>query len=286
MSSVSSYLSQYTHNAKNEILAGLTTALALVPEVVAFALLAHISPLVGIGSAFIICLITSIFGGRPGMISGAAGSVAVVIVALVEQHGAEYLFLAVALMGLIQIAIGLLKLGKFIRLVPQPVVYGFVNGLAVIIFMAQLEQFKTRDAAGSEHWLTGTSLLLMVGLVALTMAIVYFLPKLTKAVPASLVAIVVTSALVIFGGLQTKAVGDIASIAGGLPVPHLPQVPFTWATFALVLPYAFIMALVGLTESLLTLTVVDEMTDTRGRGNQDCVAQGLANVASGLTGGM
>jgi SulP family sulfate permease len=283
---VSTYLSQYKHNAKNEILAGLTTALALVPEVVAFALLAHISPLVGIGSAFVICLITSVFGGRPGMISGAAGSVAVVIVALVEQHGPEYLFLAVALMGLIQLVIGLLKLGKFIRLVPQPVVYGFVNGLAVIIFMAQLEQFKVRDAAGAERWLTGTPLLLMAGLVALTMGIVYALPKLTKAVPASLVAIVAVSALVIFGGLQTKAVGDIASIAGGLPVPHLPQVPLNWATFALVLPYAFIMALVGLTESLLTLTVVDEMTDTRGRGNQDCVAQGLANVASGLTGGM
>ncbi|UOQ99171.1 SulP family inorganic anion transporter [Hymenobacter sp. 5317J-9] len=286
MSSLSAYFSQYKLNPKNEILAGLTTALALVPEVVAFALLAHISPLVGIGSAFVICLITSVFGGRPGMISGAAGSVAVVIVALVEQHGAEYLFLAVALMGLVQIAIGLLKLGKFIRLVPQPVVYGFVNGLAVIIFMAQLEQFKVRDAAGAEHWLTGNALLLMAGLVALTMAIVHFLPKLTKAVPASLVAIVVTSTLVIFGGLQTKAVGDIASIAGGLPTLHLPQVPFTWATFALVLPYAVIMALVGLTESLLTLTVVDEMTDTRGRGNQDCVAQGLANVASGLTGGM
>ncbi|GAB2715874.1 sodium-independent anion transporter [Hymenobacter frigidus] len=286
MSPVVSYFKQYTFNVKDEILAGLTTALALVPEVVAFALLAHISPLVGIGSAFIICLITSVFGGRPGMISGAAGSVAVVIVALVAQHGVEYLFAAVALMGLIQIAIGLLRLGKFIRLVPQPVVYGFVNGLAVIIFMAQLEQFKVRDAAGAEHWLTGAPLLLMAGLVALTMAIVYFLPKLTKAVPASLVAIVVVSGLVIGGGLATKSVGDIASIAGGLPTFHWPQVPLRWATLVLVLPYAIIMALVGLTESLLTLTVVDEMTDTRGRGNQDCVAQGLANVTSGLFGGM
>ena len=283
---VVSYFKQYTFNVKDEILAGLTTALALVPEVVAFALLAHISPLVGIGSAFIICLITSVFGGRPGMISGAAGSVAVVIVALVAQHGVEYLFAAVALMGLIQIAIGLLRLGKFIRLVPQPVVYGFVNGLAVIIFMAQLEQFKVRDAAGTEHWLTGPALLLMAGLVALTMGIVYFLPRLTKAVPASLVAIVVVSALVIFGGLPTKAVGDIASIAGGLPTLHLPQVPLAWQTLVVVFPYAVIMALVGLTESLLTLTVVDEITDTRGRGNKDCVAQGLANVASGLTGGM
>ncbi|WP_345238093.1 SulP family inorganic anion transporter [Hymenobacter saemangeumensis] len=286
MFSVIPYLRQYQVNVKNEVLAGLTTALALVPEVVAFALLAHISPLVGIGSAFVICLITSLFGGRPGMISGAAGSVAVVIVSLVVQHGAEYLFAAVALMGLLQIAVGLLRLGKFIRLVPQPVVYGFVNGLALIIFMAQLEQFKVRDAAGGEHWLSGGPLLLMAGLVALTMAIVYFLPKLTKAVPASLVAIAAVSALVIGGGLHTKSVGDIASIAGGLPVFHMPQVPLSWATLTLVLPYAVIMALVGLTESLLTLTVVDEMTETRGRGNQDCVAQGLANMASGLTGGM
>jgi len=286
MSSSLSYFKQYQVNAKNEVLAGLTTALALVPEVVAFALLAHISPLVGIGSAFIICLVTSVVGGRPGMISGAAGSVAVVIVSLVAQHGIEYLFLAVALMGIMQVLIGLLRFGKFIRLVPQPVVYGFVNGLAIIIFMAQLEQFKVRDAAGAEHWLTGSALLVMLGLVALTMAIVYFLPRFTKAVPASLVAIAVVSALAIGGGLHTKAVGDIASIAGGLPTFHLPQVPLTWATLALVLPYAFIMALVGLTESLLTLTVVDEMTDTRGRGNQDCVAQGLANIASGLTGGM
>ncbi|AHJ96954.1 SulP family inorganic anion transporter [Hymenobacter swuensis] len=280
------YLAQYKINVKNEILAGLTTALALVPEVVAFALLAHISPLVGIGSAFVICLLTSVFGGRPGMISGAAGSVAVVIVALVAQHGVEYLFLAVALMGVIQIAVGLLRFGKFIRLVPQPVVYGFVNGLAVIIFMAQLEQFKVPGAGGEEQWLQGTQLLLMLGLVALTMAIVYLLPKLTKAVPASLVAIIAVSALVIGGGLDTKSVGDIASIKGGLPTLHWPQVPLNWATLALVLPYSVIMALVGLTESLLTLTVVDEMTDTRGHGNQDCVAQGLANVASGLTGGM
>jgi SulP family sulfate permease len=286
MSFALSNLSQYRVNVKDEILAGLTTALALVPEVVAFALLAHISPLIGIGSAFVICLVTSVLGGRPGMISGAAGSVAVVIVSLVAQQGLEYLFLAVVLMGLIQIAVGLLRLGKFIRLVPQPVVYGFVNGLAIIIFMAQLEQFKVRDAAGAEHWLSGPALLLMGGLVALTMVIVYFLPKLTKAVPASLVAIIVVSALVIGGGLPTKSVGDIASIAGGLPVPHLPQVPLSWHTLAVVLPYAIIMALVGLTESLLTLTVVDEVTDSRGRSNQDCVAQGLANVASGLTGGM
>ncbi|GAB3226199.1 SulP family inorganic anion transporter [Hymenobacter seoulensis] len=280
------YLAQYKVNPKNEILAGLTTALALVPEVVAFALLAHISPLVGIGSAFIICLLTSLLGGRPGMISGAAGSVAVVIVSLVAQHGAEYLFAAVALMGLIQIGVGVLRFGKFIRLVPQPVVFGFVNGLAIIIFMAQLEQFKTHDAAGAEHWLTGTPLLLMLGLVALTMAIVYFLPKLTKAVPASLTAIIVVSALVLLGGLETKSVGDIASIAGGLPQFHLPLVPLTWETLRIIFPYSIIMALVGLTESLLTLTVVDEITDTRGRGNQDCVAQGVANIVSGFCGGM
>ena len=286
MSQLQAYFSSYKVNVKNEILAGLTTALALVPEVVAFALLAHISPLVGIGSAFVICLLTSVFGGRPGMISGAAGSVAVVIVSLMVQQGVEYLFVAVVLMGLIQITIGLLRWGKFIRLVPQPVVYGFVNGLAIIIFMAQLEQFKVHDGAGAAHWLAGTPLLLMLGLVALTMALVYFTPKVTKAVPGSLVAIVVVSALVIGAGLPTKAVGDIASIAGGLPTWHLPQVPLAWHTLAVVLPYSIIMALVGLTESLLTLTVVDEITDSRGRSNQDCVAQGFANVASGLTGGM
>lgn len=274
---------QYTINVRNEVLAGLTTALALVPEVVAFALLAHISPLVGIGSAVVICLLTSVLGGRPGMISGAAGSVAVVVVSLVVQHGAEYLFLAVVLMGLIQLLIGALRLGKFIRLVPQPVVYGFVNGLAIIIFLAQLEQFKAPDGAG---WLAGAPLGLMLGLVALTMVLVYGTPRLTKAVPGSLVGIVVVSALVVLGGLPTKTVGDVASIGGGLPTPHLPQVPLSWATLTLVLPYAAIMALVGLTESLLTLTVVDELTDTRGQGNRDCLAQGLANVASGLTGGM
>ncbi|NML66533.1 SulP family inorganic anion transporter [Hymenobacter sp. RP-2-7] len=283
MVSLRTYFTQYTVNSRNEVLAGLTTALALVPEVVAFALLAHISPLVGIGSAFVICLLTSILGGRPGMISGAAGSVAVVIVSLVAQHGAEYLFVAVVLMGLIQVLVGLLRLGKFIRLVPQPVVYGFVNGLAIIIFMAQLEQFKV---AGTGQWLAGPALGLMLGLVALTVALVYLTPRVTKAVPGSLVAIVVVSALVLGGGLHTKSVGDIASIAGGLPRPHWPQVPYTWATLGLVLPYAVIMALVGLTESLLTLTVVDELTDTRGRGNQECVALGLANAASGLTGGM
>ena len=274
------------YNPKDEVLAGLTTALALVPEVVAFALLAHVSPLVGIGSAFVICLITSVLGGRPGMISGAAGSVAVVIVSLVQQHGVEYLFAAVALMGLLQIGVGLLRLGKFIRLVPQSVVFGFVNGLAIIIFMAQLEQFKLAGPDGTTRWLTGPALGLMLGLVLLTMAIVYFLPRLTKAVPASLVAILVVSALVIFGHLPTKSVGDIASIRGGLPLPHWPTIPLSWATLRLLLPYSVIMALVGLTESLLTLTVVDELTDTRGRGNKDCVAQGLANVASGLTGGM
>jgi SulP family sulfate permease len=286
MISAHPYFTQYKHNVKNEVLAGLTTALALVPEVVAFALLAHISPLVGIGSAFIICLVTSVMGGRPAMISGAAGSVAVVIVSLVEQHGTEYLFAAVALTGVLQAFIGLLRLGKFIRLVPQPVVYGFVNGLAIIIFRAQLEQFKAPDATGALQWLAGSSLLLMLGLVALTMAIVYALPRLTKAVPASLVAIAVVSGLVIGGGLHTKSVGDIASIAGGLPTLHWPQVPLAWSTLALVFPYALIMALVGLTESLLTLTVVDEMTDTRGRSNQEVVALGLANLASGLSGGM
>lgn len=273
-------------NPKDEILSGLTVALALVPEAVAFSLIAHVSPLVGLYSAFIIGLITAILGGRPGMISGATGAIAVVIVSLVASHGVEYLFAAVVLMGVIQMAIGFLKLGKFIRLVPHPVIFGFVNGLAIVIFMAQLTEFKSTDAAGVTHWLTGTPLYIMLGFVLLTMAIIHFLPKLTKTVPSSLVAIVVVSAIIIGFGIHTKSVGDIASIAGGLPKFHLPQLPINFETLKIIFPYSLIMALVGLIESLLTLTVVDEMTETRGRGNKECVAQGVANVTTGFFGGM
>ncbi|MDH5400331.1 MAG: SulP family inorganic anion transporter, partial [Cyclobacteriaceae bacterium] len=251
------------YNPKDEVLSGITVALALVPEAVAFSIIAKVSPLVGLYTAFIIGLITSILGGRPGMISGATGAVAVVVVSLVVRHGVEYLFAAVVLMGLIQLAVGFLKLGKFIRLVPHPVIFGFLNGLALVIFMAQFSQFKT-VTDGIESWMTGAPLYIMLGLVAVTMLIINFLPKLTKAVPAALTAIVVVSGIVIFGGLETRTVGDIASISGGLPEFHLPDIPLNWDTLVIIFPYSLIMALVGLIESLLTLAVIDEMTGTRG----------------------
>jgi len=273
-------------NAKNEILSGLTVALALVPEAVAFSLIAGVSPLVGLYSAFIIGLVTAILGGRPGMISGATGAIAVVIVSLVIQHGVEYLFAAVVLMGIIQMAIGFLKLGKFIRLVPHAVMFGFVNGLAIVIFMAQLSQFKTVSAAGVTSWLSGIPLWTMLGFVVLTMLIIHFLPKLTKAIPAPLTAILVVSTIIIIFNIPTKTVGDIASISGGLPEFHLPKIPFNFETLKIIFPYSLIMAMVGLIESLLTLTVIDEMTETRGRGNKESVAQGVANFVCGFFGGM
>lgn len=273
-------------NPKNEILSGLTVALALVPEAVAFSIIANVSPLIGLYTAFIIGLITSILGGRPGMISGATGAIAVVVVALVATHGVEYLFAAVVLMGLIQVLIGVLRLGKLIRLVPHPVIFGFLNGLALVIFISQFEQFKTTNENGITEWISGRPLFIMLGLVSLTMAIIHFLPKFTKAVPSSLVAILVISGMVIFGGIETKTVGDIASIGGGLPSFHLPTVPLNLDTFMIIFPYALIMALVGLIESLLTLSVIDEMTETRGRGNKECVAQGVANITTGFFGGM
>ncbi|MEX0884388.1 MAG: SulP family inorganic anion transporter, partial [Cyclobacteriaceae bacterium] len=274
------------YNIKDEVLSGLTVSLALVPEAVAFSIIAGVSPLVGLYSAFIIGLITSIMGGRPGMISGATGAIAVIIVALVAQHGIEYLFAAAILMGLIQLVVGFLKLGKLIRLVPHPVIFGFVNGLAIIIFMSQFSQFKVVSESGAVEWISGNNLYIMLGLVILTMVIIKFLPKLTKAVPSSLVAILVISLIVIFGGLNTKTVGDIASIKGGLPQFHLPIVPFTWETLMIILPYSAIMAGVGLIESLLSLTLIDEITETRGHGNKECIAQGVGNVATGFFGGM
>ena len=271
---------------KNDILSGLTVALALVPEAVAFAFVAGVGPLVGLYAAFMVGLVTAVAGGRPGMISGATGALAVVMVSLVAQHGVEYLFAAVVLMGVIQMAVGLLKLGKFIRIVPHPVMLGFVNGLAIVIFLAQLNNFKVADTAGKLHWMQGQSLWIMLGLVAMTMAIIQFLPKLTKAVPASLAAIVAVSLLVIFVGLQNRTVGDMASIAGGLPAFHLPMVPFNLETLKIILPYSIILAAVGLIESLLTLSLIDELTETRGQGNRECIGQGLANSVTGLFGGM
>ncbi len=271
---------------KNEILSGLTVALALIPEAVAFALIAGLSPLTGLYAAFTIGLITSVFGGRPGMISGATGAVAVVIVALAKSHGVEYIFAAVVLAGVIQMLAGFLRLGKFIRLVPHPVMFGFVNGLAIVIFMSQLVQFKTTNENGVMHWMTGSSLYLMVGLVLLTMLIIWGLPKLTKMVPSSLVAILVISAIVIGFNIDTRTVGDIASIKGGFPPFHIADVPFSFETLKIIFPYALIVAGVGLIESLLTLNLVDEITQTRGRGNKEAVAQGAANVVTGFFSGM
>ena len=276
-----------------ELLSGLTVALALVPEAVAFAFVAGVNPLVGLYAAFIIGLITAILGGRPGMISGATGAIAVVIVALVAQHGVEYLFAAVVVMGIIQIFVGFMRWGKFIRLVPHPVMLGFVNGLAIVIFLAQLTQFKVpgtaevggHGATGGE-WLSGGPLMIMLGLVALTMAIIHYIPRVTRIIPAPLAGIAITAFIVIVFGLDVPRVGDMASIAGGLPSFHIPMVPFTLETLQIVLPYALIMAAVGLIESLLTLNLVGEITGQRGGASQECVAQGAANVVTGLFGGM
>ncbi|HCT55278.1 MAG TPA: sodium-independent anion transporter, partial [Balneola sp.] len=269
-------------NYKTEILSGVTVSLALVPEAVAFALIAGLSPLTGLYAAFVMGLVTSIFGGRPGMISGATGAVAVVLVTLAQSHGVEYIFATVVLAGLIQVTAGMLKLGKLMRLVPHPVIFGFVNGLAVIIFMSQLTQFKTPTG----EWMTGDSLYMLLGLVALTMLIIWGLPKLSKALPASLIAILVIFAMVVTFNIDTKTVGDIASIKGGFPPFHIPEIPFTLETLKLIFPYALIMAGVGLIESLLTLNIVDEITETRGHGNKEAVAQGAANIVSGFFSGM
>jgi SulP family sulfate permease len=270
---------------KNEILAGLTVAMTMIPESLSFAILAGFPPLVGLYAAFIMGLITSIFGGRPGLISGGAGATVIVLIALMKSNGLEYVFAAVALAGLLQISVGLFKLGKFIRLVPQPVMYGFVNGLAIIIFMAQLEQFKT-VVNGNLVWLSGSPLYIMIGLVSLTIAIVLIFPRLTKAIPPSLVAIIIVFAVVIGFNIDTKTVRDIASVSGGFPPFHIPEVPFNMHTLSVIFPYALIMAGVGLTEGLLTVNLVDEITGTTGNRNRECIAQGTANIANGFFFGM
>jgi SulP family sulfate permease len=270
---------------KTEVLAGLTVAMTMIPESLSFAILAGFPPLMGLYASIIMCLVTAIFGGRPGMISGGAGATVIVLIALMKSNGLEYVLAAVALAGVIQIIIGVFKLGKFIRLVPHPVMFGFVNGLAIIIFMSQLDQFKT-VVNGDIVWLTGTSLYIMAGLVALTIAVVVFLPKLTKAVPSSLVAIIIIFLLVYFLGINTKTVEDIASISGGFPPFHIPNIPLTWETLELIAPYSMIMAAVGLTEGLLTLNLVDEITETKGNGNRECIAQGGANILNGFFFGM
>ena len=272
-------------NYRNEILAGLTVAMTMIPESLSFAILAGFPPLVGLYAAFIAGLVTAVFGGRPGMVSGGAGATVVVVIALMKSDGIEFVFAAVALAGIIQILVGLFKLGKFIRLVPQPVMYGFVNGLAVIIFMSQLEQFKT-IINGESTWLQGESLYVMLGLVALTIAIVVLFPKVTKSVPATLVAILVIFALVLIFGIETKTVQDIASVEGGFPPFHIPNIPWTFETLKTIAPYSLIFAAVGLTEGLLTLNLVDEITGTRGKSNRECIAQGSSNILNGFFNGM
>ena len=287
-----------------ELLSGLTVALALVPEAVAFAFVAGVHPLVGLYAAFLVGLITALIGGRPGMISGATGALAVVMVALVSQHGVEYLFATVILMGLLQIFAGVMQWGKFIRLVPHPVMLGFVNGLAIVIFLAQLGQFKvpgtmvdTGHGFGGGEWLSGPPLYLMLALVAATMAIIWVMPRITRLIPAPLAGIGIVAALVIFTGMEVPRVGDLASIEGGLPMPHLPfgeglglygtaLAPFTLETLWIILPYAVILAAIGLIESLLTLNLVSDLTNTRGGASQECVAQGVANTVTGFFGGM
>ncbi|MDF9798562.1 SulP family sulfate permease [Catalinimonas alkaloidigena] len=271
---------------KTEVLSGLTVALALIPEAVAFSLIAGLSPLTGLYAAFMMGLVTSILGGRPGMISGATGAIAVVLVSLVKAHGVEYVFATVILAGGIQMLAGVLKLGKFIRLVPHSVMFGFVNGLAIVIFLSQMDQFKVINAAGALEWMSGSTLYLMLGLVFITMLIIWGLPKLTKVVPASLTAILVVSGIVIGFGIETRTVGDIASIQGSFPPFHIPAIPFNLESIQIIFPYALIVAGVGLIESLLTLNLIDEITETRGRGNKECVAQGAANMLSGLFSGM
>ncbi|MBL6778252.1 MAG: SulP family inorganic anion transporter [Proteobacteria bacterium] len=276
-----------------ELLSGLTVALALVPEAVAFAFVAGVHPLVGLYAAFMVGLVTALIGGRPGMISGATGALAVVMVALVAEHGVEYLFATVVLMGVLQVFAGVMQWGRFIRLVPHPVMLGFVNGLAIVIFLAQMTQFKvpkSANAAGSgisgSEWLSGEPLYLMLALVILTMGIIWVMPRITKVLPAPLAGIGIVAAIVIGFGLEVPRVGDLASIEGGLPQLHIPMVPLTLETLEIILPYAVILAAIGLIESLLTLNLVGEMTGKRGGASQECIAQGLANTVTGFFGGM
>ncbi len=271
---------------KTELLSGLTVALALVPEAVAFSFVAGVHPLVGLYAAFIVGLITALFGGRPGMISGATGALAVVMVSLVANHGIQYLFATVVLMGLLQILAGIFRLGKFIRLVPHPVMLGFVNGLAIVIFLAQLTQFQVAGPDDTKVWMSGLPLIIMLALVALTMVIIWFTPKITKVIPAPLAAIVLVAAIVIAFGIDVPRVGDLASIAGGLPTFHIPTVPLNLETLEIILPYALILAAIGLIESLLTLNLVSEITGERGGASKECLAQGFANTVTGFFGGM
>ena len=269
-----------------DTLAGLTVSLALVPEAIAFAFVAGVAPLVGLYAAFIVGLVTAVLGGRPGMISGATGALAVVMVSLVLQHGAEYLFATVVLMGILQLIAGALRWGKFIRMIPHPVMLGFVNGLAIVIGLAQLEQFKIIDGDGTKTWMEGSLLYTTLALIALTMALIWITPKLTKFIPAPLLAIGVVTFAVIGFDIDVPRIGDLASMAGGLPSFAIPMVPLTLETLTIIAPYALILAAIGLIESLLTLNLVGDMTEQRGGASQECLAQGTANLITGFFGGM
>ena len=269
-----------------DTLAGLTVSLALVPEAIAFAFVAGVAPLVGLYAAFIVGLVTAVLGGRPGMISGATGALAVVMVSLVLQHGAEYLFATVVLMGVLQLIAGALRWGKFIRMIPHPVMLGFVNGLAIVIGLAQLEQFKIIGSDGTKTWMEGSLLYTTLGLIALTMALIWITPKLTKFIPAPLLAIAVVTFAVIGFDIDVPRIGDLASMAGGLPSFAIPMVPLTLETLTIIAPYALILAAIGLIESLLTLNLVGDMTEQRGGASQECLAQGTANFITGFFGGM
>ena len=310
------FIKKITPNAKDDVLAGITVSLAMIPEVVAFAFVAQIDPLVALSGAFIIGLITAIFGGRPGLISGAAGAVAVIFVTMIaEGHtkgmlfdtpidnmGYFYLLGCVILMGVIQILAGVFKLGRFVRLIPHSVMMGFVNGLAIVIFWAQVKMFTHKSLEVStdgvksyvSSYMQGTELYIMLGLVALTMAIIWLLPKITKKLPASLTAILVTTGIVVFSGMEVSTVGSYIIEGGGtglkgeFPTPNLElwqNLPFNLDTLTFILPFAFLAASVGLIESLMTMNLVDELTETRGNGNKECVAQGAGNILSGLFGG-
>ena len=303
---MNAFVRKRVKNVQNDILSGITVALALVPEAVAFAFVAGVDPLVGLYAAFMVGLITSIFGGRPGMISGATGALAVVMVSLVsegnamgtasENLGLYYLFLTVILMGFIQILAGVFKLGKFVRLIPHPVMMGFVNGLAIVIFLSQLGMFKT-TVGGEKVWLDGENLYMMIGLVGLTMLIMWGLPKIkaTKKLPEALIAILVVAGIVIFSNLDVATVGSFIRDGGGdglqgsFPTVELDtfsKIPMNLNTFWFILPYALILAAIGLIESLMTLNLVDDLTETRGNSNRECIAQGSANIITGLFGGM
>ncbi|WP_296638000.1 SulP family inorganic anion transporter [Polaribacter sp.] len=310
------FIKKITPNVKDDVLAGITVSLAMIPEVVAFAFVAQIDPLVALSGAFIIGLITAVFGGRPGLISGAAGAVAVIFVAMiseghtkgmlfdtpVDNMGYFYLLACVILMGIIQVFAGVFKLGKFVRLIPHPVMMGFVNGLAIVIFWAQVKMFSHKSLSISSEgvneytstFMQGSELFIMLGLVALTMGIIWLLPKITKKIPASLTAILITTLIVVFSGLEVSTVGSYIIEGGGtglkgeFPTPSLElwkNLPFNLDTLTFILPFAVLAASVGLIESLMTMNLVDELTETRGNGNKECVAQGAGNIVSGLFGG-